>query len=196
MAKNFLKVNLAKIVAKIIRWKIVADADVPDKCVVVGAPHTCNLDGVLMILLSWISGYEVKFLVKDSLFKFPFGWFIRKLGGIAVNRRHPNGMVGMLKEEFENRNELRLVITPEGTRSYTDCWKSGFYHIALGAGVPVTLGYIDYATRTAGFAHSVFITGNVKEDMDIMRDFYKDKRGIHPELFGPVRLRSEVASEK
>jgi 1-acyl-sn-glycerol-3-phosphate acyltransferase len=92
---------------------------------------------------------------------------------------------------FEQNESLVLVVAAEGTRKATTHWKSGFYHIARSAGVPIVLGYLDYARRRGGFGPAVHPSGNIERDMDEIRRFYADKVGLHPDQFGEVRLLEE-----
>jgi 1-acyl-sn-glycerol-3-phosphate acyltransferase len=94
-------------------------------------------------------------------------------------------------EEFARHEAFVLLVPAEGTRSLGERWRSGFYHIARGAGVPIALGYLDYPSKRAGVGPLIWPTGNVKADMDLIRDFYSDKRGKYPEDFTPPRLREE-----
>ena len=105
-------------------------------------------------------------------------------------------VVGQMVEEFARRDELMLVIPPEGTRSRTDYWKSGFYHIALGASVPVVPGFLDYRSKHGYFGEPVTLTGNVRADMDVLREVYAGAAALarHPEKMGPIRLREEEES--
>jgi 1-acyl-sn-glycerol-3-phosphate acyltransferase len=117
---------------------------------------------------------------------------MRALGGIPVNRAHP----GRLVQDVVSRMRVGkhfLVVTPEGTRARRKVWKSGFYRIARDAGLPVVLGYVDSATHTAGLGTTISLTGDVTADMDLVREFYADKRGIRPDDFTPPLLREEIS---
>lgn len=194
MRKSSFKARFAQFIAGLGGWKISVADDVPRKCVVIGAPHTSNWDGILMVLVGWKAGFSMRFLGKNSLFRFPLGIIMRYFGGIPVDRSHPHGLVGYLQQEFARAEEMRLAITPEGTRSWRPYWKSGFYNIAYGAGVPVALGYVDAATKTCGIAHHFYLSGNVEQDMAKIADFYADKVGIRPKLVGPVQLKNQSNS--
>ena len=109
-------------------------------------------------------------------------------------RRLPDrrsGLVEQMAEEFAAREELVLTVPPEATRSRAEYWKSGFYRIAVAAGVPIHLGYLDYASKTGGFGTYCDPSGDVRADMEQIRAFYRDKVALYPEDFGPVRLRDE-----
>lgn len=159
--------------------------------VLLGVPHTSNLDYLLMLGVLWKLGVEPTFLGKDALFRGPVGVLMRATGGIPVDRANPDGVVEALLARATGESELALVITPEGTRSRSEHWKSGFYRIARDAQIPVVLGFVDAPRRTAGLGPQVELTGDVAADMDVIRDFYADKVGIHPERSAPPRLRSE-----
>jgi len=178
------------------RWKVVAPpAPLPDKFVLVGAPHTTNWDFPLMLAITRRLGVKVHFLGKDSLFRGPMGPLMRRLGGIPIDRSAPGGMVASLAAEFASRDKLVLLVPAEGTRSHTGHWKSGFYHIARQAGVPVGCGFLDSTTRSGGVGPMVELTGDISRDMDAFRAFYEGKTGVRKGKAGPVRLKEESAGE-
>jgi 1-acyl-sn-glycerol-3-phosphate acyltransferase len=185
--------GVAKLGWKMSKWEhksiVVPEPGKPG--ILIGAPHTSNWDFILMLGIAWDLGVKVRFLGKDSLFKFPLGILMRALGGIPVNRKRPYGLVEDLIKQAEGNDAFLLVITPEGTRSAGKYWKSGFYRIAQQTGLPVTLGYVDKTTMTAGLGMTFEVTGDVHKDMDIVREFYKDKAGYKPELRTEPRLREE-----
>ncbi|NLH69138.1 MAG: acyl-phosphate glycerol 3-phosphate acyltransferase [Brooklawnia sp.] len=159
--------------------------------VFIGAPHTSNWDFVFMLAICWKLGLSPKWLGKHTLFKPPFGWAMRAVGGLPVDRANPAGLVDEIVARVRTGRPLMLVIAPEGTRGGGGHWKSGFYRIARDADLPVVLGYVDSVTRTAGLGPAIVISGNVTADMDRIRDFYADKHGIRPQNFAPPRLREE-----
>ena len=178
-------------------WRFEAvprDAPIPAKCVVIAAPHTTNWDFPLTLALAKVIGIEISWLGKRSLFKGPMGPLMRWLGGVAVDRDAPGGMVASLAAEFSGHESLALVVPAEGTRSRTDYWKSGFYRIAEQADVPIVLAFVDRSTRSGGFGPAIEVTGDVAADMDLMRTFYEGKTGLKAGRFGPIRLREESAS--
>jgi 1-acyl-sn-glycerol-3-phosphate acyltransferase len=146
--------------------------------VLIGAPHTSNWDFALMLAISWRAGVSVRFLGKKSLFKRPFGLLMRALGGIPVDRANPAGLVDELVARVNDGERFYLVITPEGTRSASPYWKSGFYRIARATGLPVILGYVDRTTMTTGLGPTLELTGDVVGDMDRIRAFYDGKTGV------------------
>ncbi len=159
--------------------------------VLIGAPHTSNWDFILMLGIAWDLGLKFKYLGKHTLFKPPFGFVMRWLGGIPVDRSNPAGIVADIVERVRSGQGFYLVVTPEGTRSSGRYWKSGFHRIAVEAGLPITLGYVDRDTMTSGLGMTFVPTGDVRADMDVVRAFYADKSGFRPELRTEPRLREE-----
>lgn len=163
-----------------------------DKTLVIGAPHTSNWDGVFMALCFWSLGRPFNFLVKESVTRVPLlGPFVRAIGGMPIDRSAAHGVVGQVVARAAEADEFTVVLTPKGTRSPRRYWKSGFYRMALGADLPVALGYVDAKTRTFGWGPSIRLSGDPKADMDVIRAFYADKVGVNPELASVARLRIE-----
>ncbi|MEE6273992.1 1-acyl-sn-glycerol-3-phosphate acyltransferase [Georgenia wangjunii] len=160
--------------------------------ILIGAPHTSNWDFVLMLAITWRAGIHVRFLGKHTLFRAPFGPLMRALGGIPVDRRDPHGLVDDVVGRIRAGERFFLVITPEGTRGAAEYWKSGFYRIAREAGLTLTLGYVDRPTMTTGLGPTLELTGDVAADMDRIRAFYADKRGLRPKNRTEPRLRDET----
>jgi 1-acyl-sn-glycerol-3-phosphate acyltransferase len=169
--------------------------EVPNAGVVVGAPHTSNWDYVLMLLVMWNGGVPPRVLIKKELFRGPLGWLLRANGGIPTDRANPAGLVRELIEQAGTTPFL-LIIAAEGTRKKTKYWKSGFYRIAQSTGLPVALAFVDRPTRTAGFGPTLRPSGDIITDMKLIRAFYADKRGIHPELKTEPRLKEELPAER
>lgn len=161
------------------------------KLVIIAAPHTTNWDFPITLAVAWKLHIPMQFFAKDSLFRFPFGPALRAVGGIPVDRSRKSNLVDQLVAEFDRREELALVVPAEGTRSRGELWKSGFYHIARKAGVPILPAYLDYAKKLGGFGPLIFPSVDVKADMDLIRAFYADKVGKYPENFTPPRLAEE-----
>ncbi len=185
-----MKAFFGRLFLRLIGWRPVGDAPTSG-CVIVCAPHTSNIDYLLMIAVSWVNHMNLSFLGKASLFKPPLGWVMRATGGVPVDRTSPQGLVGQLADEFAANPDLRLAIPAEGTRSRAEHWKSGFYRIAQAADVPIVLAFVDRATKTSGFGPIFMPSGDLAADMDIAREFYSDKVGWKHEHFGPIRLREE-----
>lgn len=159
--------------------------------VVVAAPHTSNWDFLFMLAIAWDARVPLRWLGKQELFKGAFGPVMRRLGGIPVNRADPGDLVVRVVESFRTEKPFALVITPEGTRRGSG-WKSGFRRIALGANVPISLGFVDRISRTSGIGPVLHLTEDVHVDMDAIRAFYADKNGLKPELRTEPRLREEM----
>ena len=183
--------KLARALLKALGWKIEGQKPTHFKYVLIAAPHTSNWDFPLMILFAWAFDIRISWMGKDSLFHPPLGWFMRPLGGIPVKRGSSNRMVGSIVASFRERDELVLVVPAEGTRARAEYWKSGFYHIACGAEVPIVPSYLDYGQKRGGFGPALTVTGDVRKDMDLLRQFYAPMNGLYPENFSPVRLREE-----
>ena len=174
------------------RWKPVRlDHEIPRPCVVIAAPHTSNWDFPAMLASARMNDLDVKWLGKKEMFTGPFGPIFRRLGGVAVDRSSGGDLVGQMVDLLRENPDLMVVVPAEATRGKVDYWKSGFYRIAREASVPIQLSYVDRATRSSGFGPSMLPTGNVSADMDLIREFYADKKGIKAGRFSTPRLREE-----
>ncbi|NUL46235.1 acyl-phosphate glycerol 3-phosphate acyltransferase [Cellulosimicrobium funkei] len=173
------------------RWKLVSESAPDRPTVLIGAPHTSNWDFAFMLAIAWQLGIEVRWLGKKSLFHGWRGPIMRRLGGIPVDRADPGQVVAEVVERVRSGEVFGLVVTPDGTRGAHEYWKSGFHRIALETGMPVTLGFVDRSTMTTGLGPTFTLTGDVRTDMDRIRDFYADKAGFHPDLRVEPRLREE-----
>jgi 1-acyl-sn-glycerol-3-phosphate acyltransferase len=169
-------------------WTAEAVPPPGQKCVVIFYPHTSNWDFVIGIVARSAIGLPIQWAGKDTLFRWPLGGVFRWLGGIPVNRRERTGLTARLNQEFAQRERFYLAITPEGTRSFTDRWKSGFYHLALAAKVPVGLAYIDYPRKRIGVGAYFELSGNEAADLEVLRCFYADKTGKRPGHQGEIRF--------
>jgi len=178
---------LSRAILAVVRWRLVGQVPGP-RCVLIGAPHTSNWDFPLALLVIWGLGIKAKWVGKHTLFRRPFGGLMRALGGIPLDREATRDFVPQVVEWFDRASELTIVIAPEGTRSKTDRWRSGFYWIAHGAGVPIALGFADYANRVVGIGDSFMPSGDMEADMERIRAFYADKTAKHPEKLSEMRL--------
>ena len=183
-----LRGAFARLMLRVTRWKTVGR--VPRSGILVGAPHTSNWDWVAMVMLTWRDGVAPKVLIKRELFRGPLAPLLRVTGGIPLDRTNPGATVRALLAQAKDEDFL-LVVAAEGTRKKAEYWKSGFHKIAKQTGLPITLGFIDGPTRTIGFGPTFAPSGDVAADMDLVRAFYADKQGIHPELRTEPRLREE-----
>ena len=184
-----LRRAFARTVLRLVRWRTVGH--VPRSGILVGAPHTSNWDWVAMLLLTWSDGVQARVLIKRELFRGPLAPLLRVTGGIPLDRSNPGETVRALLAAAEHDDRFLLVLAAEGTRGKGEYWKSGFYRMAQQTGLPVALGWIDGPSRTMGIGPTFTPTGDVAADMDLVRDFYADKRGIHPQNRTEPRLRDE-----
>jgi 1-acyl-sn-glycerol-3-phosphate acyltransferase len=183
--------SLAKMILKKISWKLDVSYQEAKSYVLVGAPHTSNLDFIFTMLLIYATGIKMNWIAKDSLFRWPFGSIFRRLGGIAVNRKSRNEFVRQMVAAFDQNKNLVVAISPEGTRSKANYWKTGFYYIALAAQVPIVMGYIDYEKKILGIGPSFYPTGDIKKDFEQIKRFYSDKKGKYPGKQGTIKLRPD-----
>ena len=148
------------------------------RCVFVAVPHTSNWDFIAFMGIADANGVTPAFMGKHTLFKWPMGGFMREMGGVPVDRSAPGGVARQMVEEFARRDEFMLVIAPEGTRNTTSRWKTGFYRIALEAGVPLVCGYADHNRKVAGLGPAVMPTGDYHADMAKLFAFLADETTI------------------
>ena len=187
-----IRQNLARVLLKAARWRTVGE--VPPSAVLVGAPHTSNWDWVLTLLLAWDNGVTIRLLVKESLFKGPLGWILRSTGAVALDRANPGATMRGLLAEADGNETFLLGLAAEGTRSQGEYWKSGFYRISQQTGLPITLAFLDAPSRTVGWGPTFHPSGDVRADMDRIREFYAGVTGIRPEGATVPRLKEEGAA--
>jgi 1-acyl-sn-glycerol-3-phosphate acyltransferase len=187
-----MRENVGRLLVRAMRYRVVGETSPTDTaCVLVGAPHTSWLDFPLMFGIAWSGGLSIRWLGKQELFRGPLGGVMRGLGGIAVNREDPGSLVADMTALVASGERFALVVAPEGTRGAARGWKSGFYRIAEGSGVPIVLTYLDGPTRTGGFGPRITPSGDVRRDMDAIRAYYADKHGVVPARATEPRLRDE-----
>lgn len=177
--------KLAAAILRILGWSV--SITIPDypKCIVCVAPHTSNWDFVLGELAYTSVGRKAGFLMKDTWFFWPLGCFFRAIGGIAVPRRSKGSrpLTEVVAEKFNNSKRLTIAITPEGTRSRTTQWHTGFLRIAELANVPIVLGVLDFERKRILLEHTFEPTGDMEADMRRIKDFYKPFTGKYPDKF-------------
>lgn len=184
-----LVARLARKILEAFGWRLVLAEPPGPKGIIVVYPHTSNWDFIIGILFKVGVGLPAHWMGKHTLFRGPLGSLFRRIGGIAINRRERSGFVAAMLAEFDQREWMWLAVAPEGTRSRTDHWKSGFYRIAVAGRLPVALGYIDYATRTVGIDTYLDLSGDPEQDFARIRAFYADKRGRRPANAGDIALK-------
>ena len=177
--------TLSKIILKLIGWHVDATLPKEKKFVVIGAPHTTNWDLPIGLLCFWSLPIHLTWVAKKQLFVGPLDYLFRAMGGIPVH----TGFIEQIAQQFDQREEMIFGLTPEGTRSKTEYWKTGFYYIALQAKVPICLAYVDFPSRTFGLGEMIIPSGDINKDFEIIKAFYQDKRGKRPENQGPVQIK-------
>jgi len=182
---------LARLFFWVSRWRFEGALPADRRCVIIAAPHTSTWDIAFLVASMWLLGGRISWMAKHTLFRWPWGFLFRWLGGVAIDRTARHRVVEQMAGLFRERGELVLAVAAEGTRSYRSHWKSGFYHIARSAGVPIVCSYLDFAEKRVGIGLCFVPTDDVTRDMDRIRAFYADKTGRHPERFSPCRLREE-----
>ncbi len=170
---------------KLTGWKIEGSLP-PDanKSVLIAAPHTSNWDLPYTLMVAFALDLQVRWMGKQSIFNWPFGGLMRWLGGIAVDRSQSNNLVAASADSIRNASSpLQLVVPPEGTRSKTRYWKTGFYYIALGANVPIVMAYMDYSRKVSGLGPIFRPTGDIEKDMVSIKAFYAPFKGKNAQQF-------------
>ncbi|WP_299621735.1 1-acyl-sn-glycerol-3-phosphate acyltransferase [uncultured Tenacibaculum sp.] len=174
---------------KILGWKIVgAFPKDLKKYIIIGAPHTSWKDFPIAILTRNVIQIPIDFVGKASLFKPPFGFIYRWLGGTPVDRTKSNNFVDSVVQIYNEKEEFRLALSPEGTRKYTKKWKTGFYYIAKGANIPVVMFAFDFKNKQIVVAEPYHVTDSIEKDFDAFLEFYKDIVPAKPEQFNNKKL--------
>ena len=190
IAKTFMR-WMAITLFKASGWKAAGQRPGIPKYVIIAAPHTSNWDFVYTICLAFILEIDPMIMMKRAWFRWPMGPFLRWLGAFPVDRSGSHNVVVQSIETFNKHERMVMVVPPSGTRKKVTHWKSGFYHIARGAGVPVVLGYLDYKHKVGGIGPTVPVTGHMESDMKAIRDFYGDIQGKYPGKKGDAFVFSE-----
>jgi len=171
------------IFTSILGWKLVGDFPKKlKKYVIIAAPHTSWKDFPIAILARNSSNAKINFIGKNSLFKGPFGFIFRSLGGTPVDRSQRTNMVDAIVDIFDSKEEFRLAISPEGTRKKVAAWKTGFYYIAKGANVPIVMATLDFGQKKVKISKPHYITSDIDKDFDRFHAFFEGVRGKKPEL--------------
>ncbi len=189
-----MKQQLARWLLRAMGWRLEGARPAEKRYVLIAAPHTSNWDFPLMLLFAAAYDIRVTWMAKHSLFRPPMGRVMRALGGMPIVRHRSGNVVSAMVEAFAALPQLVLVVPTEGTRARAEHWKSGFYHIAREAAVPIVPSFLDFGRRRGGFGPAMQPTGDLRADMQYFRDFYAGMKGLFPEKFGPVKLREEEDS--
>jgi len=174
---NRLLFWVSTVFLKLFGWRVVGTVpDIP-KFVLIAAPHTSNWDGIVMLTMAFVFRKKLFWMGKSTLFRFPFGRLVRWCGGIPVDRSGSGGHVEQTIAVFRKNKKMAIAIGPEGTRSNVRQWKTGFYYIALGADVPILLGFIDYKRKVGGVGPLIYPKGDVEGEIKAIRAFYDNISG-------------------
>lgn len=160
-------------------WRMAGVLPDVGKLVLIVAPHSSWWDGVWGLLLKVALGVDIAFMGKRELFRGPLGWLLRRLGGIPIERSATHGVVEQMVDRFQASPRLWLGIAPEGTRRKVVKWRSGFWHIARAAGVPILPVYFDYPSKTIGIGALFQPSGDMDADLAALKAFYRPYRGRH-----------------
>jgi len=174
---------VAWLILRLTGWRTSGSPPDLPKYVIIGAPHTSNWDFVLCIVFAFAFRRKIFWMGKHSLFRFPFSPLFRWMGGIPIDRTKPHGVVAQTIEKFNSTDRLIIVLAPEGARKRVTKWKTGFYHVAHGAGIPISVAFLDYKRRLCGFGPLLTPTGDIDADMRRITAFYATITGRHPNKF-------------
>jgi len=180
-----MKKIISTIVLATFGWKIDYNEEFQiKKGVALAAPHTSNWDLLFTLAVFWKIGINIKFLIKDSYTKSIFGFIFKAFGAVGVDRKNGKNMVEFAAEILKTEDYV-FVVPAEGTRKRVEKWKTGFYHIAKKAEVPILLGFLDYKTKTGGFRKMVQPSDSFENDMDIIQEYYLAFTAKYPENYNP-----------
>ncbi|HAT30570.1 MAG TPA: glycerol acyltransferase [Janthinobacterium sp.] len=175
---------------RLLGWKVEGMRPTEARYVLIAAPHTSNWDFPYTLMLCFALRLRVYWVGKSSLFRWPLGPLARWLGGIAVERGASKNMVQATIDAFDSQSRLVVIVAPEGTRAHVSHWKTGFYHIAHGAGVPVALAYLDFRRKAGGIGRMLRTSGDIERDMQAIQLFYKGVTGKNQEQFDAAQIRT------
>jgi len=172
--------KLAQHLLHLMGWKIVGQLPEQKKYLIIVAPHTSNWDLVIGLVARFATGAHITFLAKKEVFFFPLGLLLKALGGTPVNRDEKGNKVQQVVELYKNKEEIKLALTPEGTRGEVTRWKEGFYHIACQAQVPLVMIGMDYKTKEVRIAEPFMPTGDISQDFEKILSYFRTIQGCYP----------------
>lgn len=173
---------LSQLIFKVTGWQV--KGQIPrevKKSIMIAAPHTSNWDLLYARCAFYIMGVDLRYTIKKEAMVGPLGWLLKHLGALPVDRSKNNSLVQGMIDILNNSEEMVIMVTPEGTRKYQPRWRKGFYYAAVGAHVPIVLGYLDYAKKEAGVGPIFYPTGDVEADIEEIKKFYRTKTAKYPE---------------
>jgi len=181
--------SISQFILKMIGWELDDQSPQTNRYVLIAYPHTSNWDFILGMLAKWAMNMPLNWVAKHSMFWGPFKPLFIAIGGVPLDREKSAGFIQTNIDLFEQRDEFVLGLMPEGTRSKTKRLKTGFYHIAHGAGVPLVLAYLDYKNKKIGAGMVMQVSGDIEADFEIIRNFYQDKTGYKPEKASDLKIK-------
>ncbi|ASJ98437.1 lysophospholipid acyltransferase family protein [Shewanella marisflavi] len=172
--------TLCKAILKLSGWTIDGSLPKADQYITIVGPHTSNWDFIIGVLARGALAQKIHFLGKHQLFIPPWGWFFKAIGGTPVDRRKNNNLVDAVAQLFQQDPHFKLALAPEGTRSPVTRWKTGFYHIATKAQVPIVTVALDFEGKRVVIPEAINVTGDIDKEMTQILDFYRTIKGCHP----------------
>ncbi|MFC5045209.1 1-acyl-sn-glycerol-3-phosphate acyltransferase [Aquimarina hainanensis] len=168
---------------RLMKWKMIGSfkEDTIKKCIIIVVPHTSWHDFYIGLLVRKIAGIKISFIGKKELFRWPFGWYFKKVGGIPIDRTRGQNKVELIAEEFAKRKELRIALAPEGTRKKVSSWKTGFYYIAQKAQIPIIMVTFDFGKKQNVISAPFYPTDDIESDLAYMYQFFDGVKGKVPE---------------
>lgn len=190
LSPNIFMAWLGRMFLKSMGWRV--EGEIPDikKFVIIAAPHTSNWDFPITLAVAFAMRMKIYWMGKAAIFRWPFAATFRWLGGIPIDRSKTNNVVEQSIRSFRELERLIMLVPPEGTRKKVSYWKTGFYHIAHGANVPIVLGFLDYRRKIGGIGPTFHPTGQIERDMQTIKAFYDSITGKRQSQFGNAALMS------
>jgi len=173
---NFTR-KLANALYRLTGWQVTGSFPNLPKFIIIGVPHTSNWDFPLAMSFIFQQGVRINWMAKHTLFRWPFRRILDWLGGVPVNRNATRGLVGEIIDEFQRRRQMVLALSPEGTRSKVDRWRTGFYHMAHGARIPIVPVQVDYARKTLGICPPFYTSGDIEHDLPLIKAHFEGITG-------------------
>lgn len=190
LSPNKFMAWLGLVFLKIMGWRVEGKIPAINKFVIIAAPHTSNWDFPITLAVAFVLRMKIYWMGKAAMFRWPFAAALRWLGGIPIDRSQSHNVVEQSIQAFQKLERLIMVVPPEGTRKKVSYWKTGFYHIARGANVPIVLGFLDYKRKAGGIGPTFYPTGLLEEDMKRIQAFYTTITGKRQSEFGNAALKS------
>lgn len=183
---NIFSRTVGRLFMSALGWKVEGEFPQVPKVVIISAPHTSNWDFVFAIATMFALGLRITWIGKHTLFRWYSDRFMRWIGGLPVDRSAKHDTVAQVVDVFAKKEKLILAVSPEGTRKKVKRWKSGFYHIAAGAGVPILQTYFDYSRKAVRIGRLFEPTGNLAKDMAEIQASYTKKQCKYPDKFRQI----------